>query len=94
MSALGVRREKAAFSSGCKVVLRSLFAGAVKGNGPAQRTVIEAVQAVEGELVAQAVTESAQANTPPMTDIEAVRRIAFVFAMAERERKKKNEPEK
>ena len=75
-----------------QVVLRSLIASAVKGNGPAQRAVIEAVQAVERELSAQAITESA--NTPSLTNIEAARRIAFVFARAERERKKKNEPER
>jgi hypothetical protein len=77
-----------------QVVLRSQIARAAKGNGPAQRAVIEAVQAIEQELAAQvAIKESAQAKEPPMSDMEVARRIAFIFAKAEQERKKKGESE-
>jgi hypothetical protein len=68
-----------------QVVLRSQIARAAKGNGPAQRAVIEAVQAIEQQL-AVAIKESAQA-TEPLSDMESARRIAFIFARAQREAK-------
>jgi hypothetical protein len=63
-----------------QVVLRSQIARAAKGNGPAQRAVIEAVQAIEQELAAQvAIKEGVQAKEPPMSDLEVARRIAFIL---------------
>jgi hypothetical protein len=72
-----------------QVVLRCQIARAAKGNGPAQRAVIEAVQAIEQELALQvALKETAQANKP-LSEMEVARRIAFIFAKAQRQEKKK-----
>jgi hypothetical protein len=63
-----------------QAILRSQVALAAKGNGPAQRAVIEAVQAIEREAAAQAATETKdKANERPMSDIEVARRIAFLL---------------
>ena len=64
-----------------QAVLRSQVALAAKGNGPAQRTVIEAVQAIEREAEAHlASTESTQAANGGLADLEIARRIAFLLA--------------
>jgi hypothetical protein len=61
-------------------VLRSQIAKAAKGNGPAQRAVIEAVQAIEQELAAQlASKECAQATERPISDMDAARRTAVAY---------------
>jgi hypothetical protein len=63
-----------------QAVLRSQVALAAKGNGPAQRTVIETVQAIEREIEAHvAANERALADTPKMSDLEIARRIAFLL---------------
>jgi hypothetical protein len=63
-------------------VLRSQVALAAKGSGPAQRAIIERVQAIERELAAQAAAkDKAEANKPPMSDLEIVRRLAFVLEL-------------
>ena len=48
-----------------QAILRSQIALAAKGNGPAQRSVIEAVQAIEREIEAQvAAKDKAEAKKP------------------------------
>ena len=66
-----------------QAVLRSQVALAARGNGPAQRTVIEAIHAIERELEAHIATKQrALADTPVISDLEAARRIAFVLSKA------------
>ena len=68
-----------------QVILRSQIALAAKGNGPAQRSVIEAVQANEREIEAQvAAKDKAEAKKPKMSELEIARRIAFVLELARR----------
>jgi len=68
-----------------QVILRSQIALAAKGNGPAQRSVIEAVQAIEREIEAQvAAKDKAVAAKRPMSELEIARRIAFVLELARR----------
>ena len=68
-----------------QAILRSQIALAAKGNGPAQRAVIEAVQAIEREVAAQAAAETKdKANERPMSDIEVARRIAFLLDRGKR----------
>jgi len=68
-----------------QVILRSQIALAAKGNGPAQRSVIEAVQAIEREIEAQvAAKDKAEAKKPKMSELEIARRIAFVLELARR----------
>jgi hypothetical protein len=69
-----------------QAILRSQVALAAKGNGPAQRALIETVQAIEREIEAQvAASESAQDKTPAMSDLESARRIAFALELGRRE---------
>jgi hypothetical protein len=66
-----------------QAILRSQVALAAKGNGPAQRAVIEAVHAIEREAAAQEAAEiKDKANECPMSDIEVARRIAFFLHRA------------
>jgi hypothetical protein len=66
-----------------QVVLRSQLTRAAKGNGPAQRTAFETVQAIESGCAAQAaLKDKAEADKPPMSDLEAARRIAFLLSNA------------
>ena len=68
-----------------QAILRSQIALAAKGNGPAQRSVIEAVQAIEREIEAQvAAKDKAEAKKPKMSELEIARRIAFVLELARR----------
>jgi Family of unknown function (DUF5681) len=69
-----------------QAILRSQVALAAKGNGPAQRAVVEAVQAIEREVAAQAAAETKdKANRRPMSDIERAQRIAFILDRGKRE---------
>ena len=66
-----------------QAVLRSQIALAAKGNGLAQRTIIETIQAIEREIEAHvAAKERALADTPAMSDLELARRIAFLLTRA------------
>jgi hypothetical protein len=66
-----------------QAVLRSQIALAAKGNGLAQRTIIETIQAIEREIAAHvAAKERALADTPAMSDLELARRIAFLLTRA------------
>jgi Family of unknown function (DUF5681) len=68
-----------------QAILRAQVARAAQGNGPAQRAVIEAVQAIEREIAAQAaVSESGQAKITEMSRMEAARRIAYALRTAKR----------
>jgi hypothetical protein len=58
-----------------QAILRGQIALAAKGNGPAQRAVIEAVQAIEHELAAHAA--AAKGEESKLSDLELARRIAF-----------------
>ena len=68
-----------------QVILRGQIALAAKGNGPAQRAVIEAVQAIEREVGAKATAEMEKQNDRPMSNIEIARRLAFILTSAKRE---------
>jgi hypothetical protein len=75
-----------------QAILRGQIALAAKGNGPAQRAVIEVVQAIEREDAAQAAAETkAKANERPMSDLEAARRIAFLLEKGRRELEKQKQ---
>lgn len=60
-----------------RAVLRSQLASAAKGNGPAQRAFLDTVQAIEQR--GGAAPEQNADNTPPMSDLEVARRIAFAL---------------
>src|SRR5262249_24810275 len=62
-----------------QAILRSQIALAAKGNGPAQRSLIEAVRAIERDVEAQvAAKDKAVATKRPMSELEIGRRLAFV----------------
>ena len=68
-----------------QAVLRSLVALAAKGNGPAQRTLFETVQAIERELAAQ--QHNGEDGNPIRREVgfagsELARRIAFLLRTA------------
>jgi hypothetical protein len=69
-----------------QAILRSRVALAAKGNGPARRAVIEAVQAIERDIEAQVpANDAARAKMPAMSDIEIAQRIAFALELGRRE---------
>ena len=68
-----------------QAVLRSQVALAAKGNGPAQRALIAAVQAIEREIAAKPPSENPVPDVPQMTMLEAARRIAFLLSMGAKE---------
>jgi Family of unknown function (DUF5681) len=65
-----------------QAILRGQVALAAKGNGPAQRAVIEKVQAIEQELALEAAAEAAEtkATEKPIPDRELARRIAWILS--------------
>ena len=75
-----------------QAVLRSQVALAAKGNGPAQRSVIEGTQAIEREKneARIATSESPEAKTPARSELEIGRRLAF-GARDDRARRDKGE---
>jgi hypothetical protein len=76
-----------------QAVLRSQVALAAKGNGAAQRAVIEAVQAIEREIEAHVTAkERALADTPAMSNLELARRIAFILSKAENDAARPSSP--
>ena len=69
-----------------QAVMRRQIALAMKGNGPAQRAVIAAVEEIEDEQAKAAAEESArEAQTTStyaeMSDTEAARRVAFLLRL-------------
>jgi hypothetical protein len=70
-----------------QAVMRSQFALAVKGNGPAQRAMIAAIRAMEQELAAEAaVKEKEEAERPPINYTDAARRIILLLRLAYEEK--------
>lgn len=65
-----------------QAILRGQVALAAKGNGAAQRAVIDKVQAIEQELAREAAAEAAEtkATERPMHDRELARRIAWILS--------------
>jgi hypothetical protein len=73
-----------------QAVMRSQFALAVKGNGPAQRAMIAAIHAMEQELSAEAAArEKEAAEHGPIDYIDGARRISLLLRLAY---KQKGEP--
>jgi hypothetical protein len=74
--------EGIVFLPAIQAILRGQVALAAKGNGPAQRAVIEKVQAIEQELALEAAAEAAEtkATERPMHDRELARRIAWILS--------------
>jgi hypothetical protein len=63
-----------------QAMMRNQLALAVKGNGPAQRAMLAAIDAMEKELAAEATAEEqAEAERGPLNYIDGARRIAFLF---------------
>jgi hypothetical protein len=75
-----------------QAVLRQQIALAAKGNGPAQRAIIETVQTLERELAAQAVTHVEPRPLQTMSETEVARRLAFVMELYARGEFKKKPP--
>jgi hypothetical protein len=70
-----------------QAVMRSQFALAVKGNGPAQRAMIAAIHAMEQELAAErAAREKEEAERPPINYTDAARRIILLLRLAYEEK--------
>ena len=73
-----------------QAVMRSQFALAVKGNGPAQRAMIAAIHAMEQELAAEATAKEKEAAERGQIDyIDGARRIILLLRLAY---KQKGEP--
>jgi hypothetical protein len=72
-----------------QAIMRSQVALAAKGNGPAQRAVIKVVQEIEKELAAIAAARAAEEERrrEPMSDAEAIRRIAYLLNLPEYDKK-------
>jgi Family of unknown function (DUF5681) len=69
-----------------RAIVRAMITHAARGNGPAQRALIEFLRLSEQELAAEAAAEAKdQAAERPMSDIEAARRVAFLLDKAARE---------
>ena len=78
-----------------QAVLRSQVALAAKGNGPAQRALIEVIRTIEREIEAQtAATESQKAERRKMSELEIGRRLAFVLELIARGEIKAKLPKK
>jgi hypothetical protein len=73
-----------------QAIMRSQVSLAAKGNGPAQRAVIKAVEAIEKELAAIEAAEMAR-RKKPIDVVDMARRVAFLFRLAEIEEKKRAE---
>jgi hypothetical protein len=71
-----------------RAVLRRQLALAAKGNGPAQRAIIATIAAIEEErtiVESQLAAEEAE-RRKPMDDAEAIRRIAWLLGLPERDK--------
>ena len=69
-----------------QAVLRSQVALAVKGNGAAQRALIDTVRDIEREIDAQAARERPADEPPALSNLEAAKRVAFLLAKAAHEK--------
>jgi hypothetical protein len=70
-----------------QAVLRSQTSLAAKGNGPAQRAMLETVQTIEREN-AQVCKEETKKEITPMTETEIARGLAFALAKAAHEKER------
>ena len=69
-----------------QAMMRNQLALAVKGNGPAQRAMLAAIDAMEKELAAEITAEEqAAAERGPINYFDGARRIAFLFREAYKE---------
>ncbi len=73
-----------------QAIMRSQVSLAAKGNGPAQRAVIKAVEAIEKELAAIEAAELAR-RRKPIDVVDAARRVAHLLRLAEVEEKTRAE---
>ena len=73
-----------------QAIMRSQVSLAAKGNGPAQRAVIKAVEAIEKELAEIEAAELAR-RKKPIDVVDAARRVAHLLRLAEVEEKKRAE---
>jgi hypothetical protein len=72
------RLGRAISFSSIQAATRSQVALAAKGNGPAQRALIAAVDEMDRKIAAEAAErEKAATETPQYTDLEAARRLAY-----------------
>jgi hypothetical protein len=53
---------------------------AAKGNGAAQRTVIQAIQSIESQIDAHPPQATAGSDSSKLSDVEVARHIAFILA--------------
>jgi len=65
-----------------QAVMRSQVALAAKGNGPAQRALIQTIQAIESHIEATAAEAKTSLDSSELSDVEIARRIAFILAKA------------
>jgi hypothetical protein len=79
-----------------QAVLRAQIALAAKGNGPAQRALIAAIEAFEQDAATEAAIKTASIEPEPKSELEVARRIAFTIERAGRElaRRKKAKEER
>ena len=71
-----------------RAVLRRQLALAAKGNGPAQRAIIATIAAIEEErTIVDSIRAAEEAERrKPMDDAEAIRRIAWLLNLPERDK--------
>ena len=67
-----------------QAVVRSLTTAAVKGNGPAQRTVLTLAREVGSDQPASPTPDPARPPANSHSDLEVARRIAFVLSRGAR----------
>jgi hypothetical protein len=67
-----------------QAVMRSQVALAAKGNGPAQRTVVQTIQAIERQIEANPPEGRTSLDSSKLSDVEVARHIAFMLAKAAR----------
>jgi RNase P/RNase MRP subunit p29 len=67
-----------------RAILRAMITHGAKGNGPAQRALIEFLRLSEQELAAEAAAKAKDQAARPLSDLEVARRIAFVLSEAAR----------
>lgn len=69
-----------------QAILRAQLALAAKGNGPAQRAFLAAIESFEKEAATEAAIKSTTVTPEPKSELEVARRIAFVLERAARRR--------
>lgn len=68
-----------------QAILRAQLALAAKGNGPAQRAIIAAIEAFEQDTATKVATKSTTIEPEPKSPLEVARRIAFALERGARE---------